>query len=615
MINDQTEHIQWDWQLTSQPKEIWPFITDTNRLFKELGQPSIQKAHITQSVDPGLMQLSYNGIKRYEVWEEEPYEWEYPYRFGVIRHYQSGVFKDVKIQVDLKENSYGTQININLWVTPRYRLLSFLAILKVKTVLKRKLKKIIQRFDDLAVSRRAPYQKNRKKRLVRGGHQRLQQIKEELYNSQVDGEILEKLISFICRADDLALQKISPLKMASQWQRSPKKVFAVFVHAAKANLLNFNWDLYCPQCRSVQESVKTLNQIYEPVYCDQCEKEFKVNFNKTIQLSFRPHPLIRKISDEQFCERGPWKQSHIVVQQYLKPGDKRYVMTDLPAGTYKLRASGSEGTATLHVGNKGNDTIHVNLSSTGLSGEEVSISNNPNVSLENNSGQHQLITLEQTEWKLNGVSAARATSSQLFRNLFADEVLRKGEKISVDNLTLMFTDLLDSTGMYNQEGDDKAVGRVIEHFEILHRAVAKENGAIVKTIGDSVMAVFCEPGQALRSYLRAQEMIANDDRFTDDFQLKAGIHHGSCVAVNLNSRIDYFGATVNIASRFVDVACEDEVIISQDIFRDHNLQKVLADFNNTGSIEDQKISIKGFAKQSFFIKRINVGDSPLRLAI
>jgi class 3 adenylate cyclase len=179
----------------------------------------------------------------------------------------------------------------------------------------------------------------------------------------------------------------------------------------------------------------------------------------------------------------------------------------------------------------------------------------------------------------------------------------------------MFTDLFDSTGIYHEEGDDKAVGRVINHFEILHKAVARENGAIVKTIGDSVMAVFCQPDQALRAYLRAQQMISKDERLAEDFQLKAGIHHGSCVAVNLNSRIDYFGSTVNIASRFVDYASENEVIISQDIFSEHDLQNVLRESGNLGNVEDISTRLKGFDEEAFFIKRIIVTDSALRLAI
>lgn len=615
MIDYQTVHLSWSWQLSSLPNELWSYLTDTNYLFKKLGQPSIRRSHITQSVDPDLIQLSYNSINRYETWEEEPYEWEYPYRFGVVRHYRSGPYKDLKLQFDLQKNSRGTMLKAEIKAKPRYKVLSFLATLKLKTLFKNRLKKVVHSFDRLACEKLMPYQQEKKQTLVRGGKNRLQQIKEELYNSQTDTEIVDKLIDYIHRADDLHLQRISLPGLAGYWGVSEAELFKVFIYATKANLLNFNWDLYCPYCRNIRQSVKTLNQIHEPIYCDECEQNYNINFNKTVQLSFTPHPLIRKISDENYCTRGPGQNSHNVIQQYLRPGEKRYLYTELPAGTYILRGSQSKGTAKVHVDEDGDSTVHVKLNDTGFSGENVSLACDPNLSIENSSDKNQLLTLEQKNWKPAGVSAARATSFQLFRNLFADEVLRKGEKISVDNLTLMFTDLFDSTGIYNKEGDDKAVGHVIDHFEILQQAVAKEDGAIVKTIGDSVMAVFGEPEQGLRAYLRARKIFSEDNRFDDDFQLKAGIHHGSCVAANLNSRIDYFGSTVNIASRFVDYATESEVIISEEIFEKQNLQQVLDKYDEGHSIEEMNILLKGFEQESFRIKRIQIDDSPLRLAI
>jgi class 3 adenylate cyclase len=288
---------------------------------------------------------------------------------------------------------------------------------------------------------------------------------------------------------------------------------------------------------------------------------------------------------------------------------------ELPEGSYTLRGSRSNGTATIHVRPDGKDTVHIELRHSGLNGEEVNVSSDPNLSIKNAGTSPQIITIEQKIWNDNRVSAAQATSSQLFRDLFANEVLRKGEKITVDNLTLMFTDLFDSTGMYNKEGDDKAVGQVIDHFEILQHVVAKEDGAIVKTIGDSVMAVFCDPEQALRAYLNAQEILARDERFNKSLQLKAGIHHGSCVAVNLNNRIDYFGSTVNIASRFVDYASENEAIISQDACEKADLENLLESFEKDSFVKNTKATLKGFDDESFLIKSIKVDSSPLRLAI
>ncbi|WP_138430576.1 adenylate/guanylate cyclase domain-containing protein [Fodinibius saliphilus] len=608
-------HISWQWHISALPEEIWPFISDTNRLFKDIGRPSIRQTDISQTVEAGFAQLSYNKINRYEVWEEEPYEWEYPFNFGVVRHYQAGAYKDIKIQVTLHPTEYGTRLKIQFIITPRMPLMAAFSTLKFKTLIKRKVKNAIFTYNKLALQEIRPYQRATKNKLPRRGRKRLKQVLEDLHNSKVDASILERITEYIKKADHLVLKRINPYDLASYWNLPHQEVLKVFIHAAKADLLTFNWDLYCPQCRTIQHSVKTLSQIHEPIYCSDCDKDFNVNFNKTIQLSFRPHPLIRKVKDEQYCNRGPQSRSHIYVQQYLDPNEKRFLKTDLPVGKYILRTNNSSGEALITVKKNSSNTVLISLQEKGFNGEEVNISQEPNLTFKNNTAEPQIFTLERKEWENSGVSAAEATSSQLFRNLFADEVLRKGEKISVDNLSLMFTDLFDSTGIYNEEGDSQAVSQMIDHFEILQEAIAKHEGAIVKTIGDSVMAVFCKPEDAFKAYLDAQKMLSHDERFNEHLQLKAGIHHGSCVAVNLNSRIDYFGSTVNIASRFVDLASENEVILSENTFSKSKLQSMVKKSGHISTVKSMNTQLKGFETKHFAVKSIKIEDTPLRLAV
>jgi Adenylate and Guanylate cyclase catalytic domain len=92
-------------------------------------------------------------------------------------------------------------------------------------------------------------------------------------------------------------------------------------------------------------------------------------------------------------------------------------------------------------------------------------------------------------------------------------------------------------------------GQVLDHYDVLRAAIAGEEGALVKTIGDSVMAVLQPPVQGLRAVFRAQAILANPPDGRQALHLKAGIHAGLCVAVTLNDRLDYLGATVNLATR------------------------------------------------------------------
>lgn len=614
MKKKNTKHFKWDWQLSSSPEELWHWVSDTNRLFKSLNLPAVQPADISYEVKKSHLQLSYDSIKYSDAWVEEPYEWEYPFRLGVKRDYKNGPYKKITLQIDLYPNKKGTRLQYQIWVLPGNAVLSFFGLLKLKTVVRSRLKKYFKKCDELSKKQWLPYQLEVKKRLPSGSRNRLKTLHDKLVQDTNKENIAGKLIDLISRSDEIDLQHIKPLKLAKQWREQPSRVLEVFLYAVKEGLLNFNWNLTCPGCRSIQQSCKTLNEIHEPIFCYDCSKEFNVNFNRSVQLSFRPNPLIRKISGKRYSLAGPQTSRHIVIQQYIKPGQSRYIKTRLENGSYHLHTSHSEGRAVLHVSDEGNDTVRIRLTELGLDGK-AEIVNRPNLVLENGTTKEQLFTIEKAAWDEDEVTAACVTSLQTFRDLFTHEVLRKGEKIAVDQLTLMFTDLYNSTGMYHKEGDDQAIGRVIEHFDVLHQAVAREEGAIVKTIGDSVMAVFSSPAQALRAFTSAQKIIAKDKRFHKSLKLKAGIHHGSCVAVNLNNKIDYFGSTVNIASRLVDYADADEAVISDTVSSDIDVQKILDDQRFRYVTEKKYVQLKGFDTQHFFIQHIRIVQSSLRLVI
>ena len=161
------------------------------------------------------------------------------------------------------------------------------------------------------------------------------------------------------------------------------------------------------------------------------------------------------------------------------------------------------------------------------------------------------------------VTAAAVTSRQIFRDLFSREILRPGERISVGAITIVFTDLKNSTRMYRDIGDAPAFGRVLNHFDVLNSVIADGGGAIVKTMGDAVMATFTEPGAALRAMRSAQAELAAARRHQEGLQLKCSIHQGPCLAINQNERLDYFGTTVNVCARLCSQSTGSDIVVSR----------------------------------------------------
>ncbi len=155
------------------------------------------------------------------------------------------------------------------------------------------------------------------------------------------------------------------------------------------------------------------------------------------------------------------------------------------------------------------------------------------------------------------------TALQVFRDLFAAEVLRPGEPISVGSLAVAFTDLRGSTRYYREVGDAPAFASVLDHLGLLRDAVRAEDGAVVKAMGDAIMAVFPRPASALRAMRAAQQAVAGRP-----LALKAGIHYGPCIAVEQNGVLDYFGSTVNLAARLVAASSGEDVVVTESVLED-----------------------------------------------
>ena len=151
-------------------------------------------------------------------------------------------------------------------------------------------------------------------------------------------------------------------------------------------------------------------------------------------------------------------------------------------------------------------------------------------------------------------SAKRLLSNQTFRDIYRTDTLGVDQRLKITSLTFVFTDLRASTELYEKIGDLAAFDLVKAHFNILNDIVATEGGAVVKTIGDAVMATSRRLIVHSLQHSRMRDAMRqfNQERQREDLLLKIGMHEGPCIAVTLNERQDYFGQTVNIASRYRD---------------------------------------------------------------
>src|SRR5262249_1624110 len=197
--------------------------------------------------------------------------------------------------------------------------------------------------------------------------------------------------------------------------------------------------------------------------------------------------------------------------------------------------------------------------------------------LANDTGHEGRVGLALATTAPDSASASVVTTQQDFRDLFSSEVRAPGVQMSMAPITLLFTDLKGSTWLYETYGDAPIYAKVRDHFSVLTDAVRAENGTVVKTIGDAVMASFLTPVEGVRAALAMQQSIAEFNARIGHPALvvKVGLHSGPCLVVNANDRLDYFGNTVNHAARIEGQSKGADVVMTEAVARDPEVAKIL----------------------------------------
>jgi class 3 adenylate cyclase len=600
-------HYRWEFDLKSSPEQLWPLVADTNRFNRDAGVPSVEMVNLQAGKNARrLLRLSAFGVP--VEWEEQPFEWMRPHRFGVVRRYSKGPISELHVRVELTpgsagRNSPGCKLVYEVWAKPK-NFVGLIAIpIQIGLISARSFSHTLIRYDELAKQGHTMSSGNKNAQFVHGGRERLLNLSQSAVAQGSNDEIVALLVDYLENADELELARIRPYELARKWDQPRRAVLETFLCATRAGILDLQWNLMCPLCRG-GGSTESLREVASQLHCPGCNIDFKVNFEQSVELTFRPNPSIREAEREIFCIGGPQVMPHVMAQQLLPAGQSRSVNVTLEPGRYRLRTVSLPGWQHLIAGETDEANNRLRAMPDGWSSAEIAITRDAELIFDNATDDEQLFILERTAWNDDAATAAEVTALQMFRDLFATEALRPGQQISVGTLTVLFTDLKNSTRLYREIGDATAFGRVMNHFDVLKQVIAEHNGAMVKTIGDAVMAVFRQPAWALKAMLDAQRDLARPPDSMQPLHLKAGLHMGPCIAVTLNDRLDYFGSTVNMAARLEGQSTGDDVIISSAIYNDPAVRDFLNDTANGLSASRFEMPLKGFDEESFSLWRV-----------
>jgi class 3 adenylate cyclase len=605
-VNKREFHYRWEYDLNASPQALWPFVADTNRFNRDAGLPDVaeRKADDAESRKNGRRRLRLSKLGVKVEWEEQPFEWIRPFRFGVVRKYKTGPVAEARVTAELSERERGgTHLVYQVWARPRGALGRAVIPVQVGRISARKFASVFRRYDALALAGEQQEAKH-VARLAASERALLDSQRRKLLADGADASSVARLVETIETADEFTLARLRPYALADAWGIARRDALELCLKATRAGLLDLRWELLCPLCRGASESATTLRDVSASLHCDSCNIDFMVNFDRSVEVIFRPNAAVRRVEVREFCVGGPQVTPHIVVQQLVPAGASREVAPILEEGRHRLRTQSLNGGQFILVSNDGADSLTLRADGS-WSNDEPRLNTRPVITLENATDAEQLFILERMAWGDSAATAAEVTALQLFRDLFSTEALRPGDQINVGQMTILFTDLRGSTRLYREIGDAVAFGTVMNHFDVLREAVAREGGSIVKTIGDAVMAVFPRPAPALRAIMRAQEQLASPTAGARPLTVRAGIHTGPCIAVTLNERLDYFGSNVNIAARLEPLSTGADCVITSDVCRDPEVAEMLEDPTSGLAAAPLATQLKGFDNENFELWRIS----------
>jgi hypothetical protein len=373
-----------------------------------------------------------------------------------------------------------------------------------------------------------------------------------ILRQSADGDVVAAIEQLVREGADHQLCRINAVAFASKAGLDEERVIGAFLHAARLGIFELSWNVLCPGCGGVLATGATLKTVDRSEYdCRLCACGYEPTLDEMVEVTFTVTPRVRRIAAHQpdtlrpaeymrqiFFGSGadlPDDFDRLLDEVTLElvelpPGERAILSLNLPAEFLIVSDTVTHSTQFLDV--KGEPTrerqsLTVVIDPMSPPRGTVELRPGPlRLTLESRADKRTLPGVwiaGDTLHELLGrrrpfLTAKRLLSNQTFRDIYRTDTLDVDQRLKITSLTFLFTDLKGSTELYERVGDLVAFDLVREHFRVLLETVAAEGGAVVKTIGDAVMATFPTPDRAVAAALRMREAMCklNDGHGRED---------------------------------------------------------------------------------------------------
>jgi class 3 adenylate cyclase len=562
--------------LAAPPERVWPLVADTDRWNRINGSAEVSYSPIEEGSPSSARFVAKTRAGGFELtYEEMPFEWTHQKVFGVHRRMRGGPVESYTWRVNLERTKAdatsgalegGTRLTLRFEITPRVWALRPIAWINARSFAG-KFEQLGRQIDaHLLENGASPYVEPvspSDPALVEAAIARLRA-------DDVPAELAEHLRTLIEKGPDADVVRMRPFELADQWGVERRAALRAFLRAVPAGLVELRWGIVCPSCITSSQQVRALDEVALEGHCQLCDISFDLDLDRAVEATFLPHPSVRKVPEAMFCIGGPARTPHVLVQSIVDANGERDLDAPAESGRFRVFARGG-ATATLEVDPSGDKIATATLRNGKLEPAHLDLAPGATLHFVNTEAEPHHVKIERLAFASAAATAHAVSTLPEFRTLFSSDLLKRGTPLKVARAAVLFSDLTGSTALYSSVGDAAAFRLVDDHFDVLRDVVAAHDGAVVKTMGDAVMAAFVDARSCARAAIEALERFEAfraKNPHGARIGLKLGLYAGACYVVTANGALDYFGQTVNVASRVQHLAESGEIVVPVEVYED-----------------------------------------------
>ena len=536
------------WEMKSSPEELWPFVSNTERLNRAINLPSVAFSMRRNAAGQRqrIAEARIGGIQM--QWLEHMFEWIEARRMSVLREFESGPVCWMTSVVELNRRADGgTTLTHSIRINCRHLVGLALINLQWHALTKRSLDRVYRRIDGVIGSRKHldtnvdAFEESTK--LSPQSASLLDKIIDRLAIRNLSRMAILKITDYVRSASAQDVSHIRPKVLAKTLQLHADAVIDVCLHGAHEGLFDLSWDVICPSCRIATISQDAIANIKKHTRCEACDFDFEVNFATNVELIVRVNSQIRKPEFGQYCIGGPAHSPHVATQTRLSAGETVDLGLELPEGRYVLRGPQLPFSIPLDVHAASTiDRLVVDLSAGWSRKESAELTSLRQLITVSNHGENEILfRIERSSIPDDAVTALQAAGLPFFRLYFPNQMPSAQQLASVQNLTFIIVTNHGADELTQRVGELAACELKKQHLEQLVDLANRREGTFVRQVDEGGLLVFRSPASAVLALEHIQDTIPKTNEILS-WQPVVVIQQGSVLVTTINGQLEYLGS-------------------------------------------------------------------------